>query len=320
MKWIRKQIYWIASIVVGGMILWLITTAVTIRYAQAESAGTLFGRSVPLADYVKAAQAVMHKAILTHGDRYRQSVSEKEMEEQTWERLLFLSEAQRKGIRVSDREVVQELQAIPLFQREGRFDSPGYQAIMQYTLGTTPRAFEEETREDLTIQKMIQQVIGTSAVTEKELKERFQQRGGAMKIEFLTLPDPMAGREIADACRQQPEELTHIAKRNNLKITATDFFERDGPAAGVENPASLFGRMSGLKPGETAGPFKSAGGWIVAQLKERKPPEEKDFAADRADLEKEIAAQKRLQNYLAWYQDLMKRAKPQRKALPRPGR
>lgn len=315
MKWIRKQIYWIAGVVVGGMILWLITTAVTIRSVQTESAGSLFGRSVPLTDYVKALQAVTHQAILTHGDRYRQSVTNEELESRAWERLLFLWEADRKGIRVSDREVVQEIQSIPLFQHQGQFDSPGYQGIMQYTLGTTPRTFEEETRDDLTIQKMIQQVIGTTPATEKELRERFQQVGGAMRIEFITVPDPGAAREIADACRQQPEQLGRIAKQTNLKITATDFFKSDGPVSGIENPAPLFAQMSNLKPGETAGPFRSAGGGIVARLKDRKPPEEKDFASARADLEKELAARKRLQNYLAWYQDLMKRAKPQRKAL-----
>ena len=107
MNWIRKHIYWIAGTVVGGMILWLITSAVTIQSVQGESAGTLFGRSVPAADYLKSVQAVTHQAILTHGDHFRQQVSPEEMESQTWERLTFVQEAKRKGIRVTDREVVQ---------------------------------------------------------------------------------------------------------------------------------------------------------------------------------------------------------------------
>jgi len=314
MKWMRKHIFWIAGVAVAGTVFWLVTTVVTLHATQPESAGTLFGRSVLASDYLKALQAVTRQAILTHGDRYRQDVSTPEMEERAWERLLFLSEAKRKGIRISDREVVQEIQSFPLFQRGGQFDSAGYQAIMQYSLGTTPRTFEEEMREEMLIRKMIQQVIGTPAVTDKELRERFQQKGGAMRIEFMTLPDAQAAREIADACRQQPEQLNRIAKQNNLKIIATDFFKSDGSARGIESPALIFGQMSGLQPGETAGPFKSGSGWIVARFKERKPPEEKDLAAMRPDLEKELAGRKKFQGYLAWYQDLMKRAKPKKRA------
>ena len=319
MKWMRKHIFWIASVAVVGTVLWLVTTAVTLHSVQPESAGTLFGRNVSPSDHLKALQASMHQAILTHGDRVRKDVSAQELEEQAWERLLFLREAERKGIRASNQEVIREIQTALLFQREGQFDSAGYQTIMQYSLGTTPRIFEEETRDDLIIQKLIKQVIGTPSVTDKEIRERFQQRGGAMRIEFVTLPDARTAREIADACRQQPKQLERIAKQNNLKITVTDFFKNDESVPGLQNVGPLFGQMSNLQPGEAAGPFKSGTGWVVARLKERKPPEAKDLEAMRPDLEKELTARKRLQSYLTWYQDLMKRAKPQRKPL-RPGR
>ena len=78
MNWIRKHIYWIAGTVVGGMILWLVASAVTIHSVQSKPAGMLFGRPVSETDYVKSLQAVTHQAILTHGDRFRQSVTEKE--------------------------------------------------------------------------------------------------------------------------------------------------------------------------------------------------------------------------------------------------
>ncbi len=305
MNWIRKNLYWIAGTVVGGMILWLIPSAVTIQSVQGESAGTLFGRPVSETDYLKSLQAVTHQAILTHGDRFRQNVSLEELEGQAWERLLFVQEARRKGIRAGDREVVQELQEMPLFRNsDGRFDERGYQVVMQYTLGTTPRVFEEETRENLLIQKMIRQVIGSPAAAEEEIRKRFQEREGAIQVEYALFPNADQAREVADACRARPEQLK--------KTASTGYFKREERVSGLESSRAVFSQMTELEAGEVAGPFKTGTGWAVVRLKGRKPPEEKDFAAARPTLEKEIIAQKRLRNYLAWYQELLKRAQPKK--------
>ena len=303
MNWIRKHIYWIAGTVVGGMIFWLITSAVTIQSIQSKPAGTLFGRPVSEADYLRSLQAVTHQAILTHGDRFRQSVTEKELGAQAWERLSFVQEAKRKGIRTTDKEVIREIQEIPLFKNNsGQFDSQGYNVVMQYTLGTTPRLFEEEVRENLLIQKLIQQVIGEPAVSEEEIHKRFQEREGAIQVEFSVFPDIRVAREVADACRARPDQLK--------KTASTPYFKRTEKVENLESSAAVFGQMTELQPGEAAGPFKAGTGWAVARLKGRNPPEEKEFEAARSTLEKEIIAQKRFRNYLAWYQELIQRAKP----------
>ena len=315
MDWIRKRIYWIAGILVGGMILWLITSAVTLQSVQKEgTAGTLFGRSVSEADYLRSLQAVTHQAILTYGDRLRQSVTEKELEAQAWERLSFTQEAKRKGIRVTDQEVIQTIQEIPLFKNNGgQFDSQGYNVVMQYTLGTTPRLFEEEVRENLLIQKLIQQVIGKPTASEKEIRERFQEREGAIQVEFASFPDPLVAREVADACHALPRQLEKAAAQAGSKVETTPYFKRTDKVENLDSSAAVFGQMTELQPGETAGPFKAGTGWVVARLKGRNPPEEKDFAGIRADLEKEIISQKRFHNYLVWYQELTQRAKPEKK-------
>lgn len=303
MNWIRKRIYWIAGILVGGMILWLITSAVTIQSIQSKPAGILFGRPVSEADYLQSLRAVTHQAILTHGDRLRQSVTEKELESQAWERLSFVQEAKRKGIRTTDREVIQEIQKIPLFHNNsGQFDPQSYNVVMQYTLGTTPRLFEEEVRENLLIQKMIQQVIGEPAASEEEIRKRFQEREGAIQVEFALFPDVQAAREVADACRARPDQLKNTV--------TTPYFKRMERVKKLESSTAIFGQMTELQPGEVAGPFKTGTGWAVVRLKGRNSPEEQDFQAARSTLEKEIIAQKRFRNYLAWYQELTQRAAP----------
>ena len=316
MNWIRKRIYWIAGILVGGMILWLVTSAVTLRSVQKEgTAGTLFGRPVSEADYLRSLQAVTHQAILTYGDHLRQSVTEKELESQAWERLSFTQEAKRKGIRVTDQEVIQAIQEIPLFKNnDGQFDSQGYNVVMQYTLGTTPRLFEEEVRENLLIQKLIQQVIGKPTASETEIHERFQEREGAIQVEFAFFPDLLVAREVADACHALPQQLEKAAAQTGSKVETTPYFKRTEKVENLDSSTTVFGQMTELQPGEAAGPFKAGTGWVVARLKGRNPPEEKDFEGVRSNLEKEIIAQKRFRNYLVWYQELTQRAKPEKKS------
>lgn len=315
MQWIRKHIYWIAGTAVAGMLLWLVaSSAVSVQSVQGESAGTLFGRPVSAADYLKSLQAVTHQAILTHGDHFRQRLSLDELEAQAWERLTFVEEAKRKGIRITDREVVKEIQDLSLFRdSDGQFDERGYNVVMQYTLGTTPRLFEEEIRENLMIQKMVQQVIGTPTAAEEEIRKRFQEREGAIQIEFALFPDAEQAREVADACRAQPDQLEKAAKQAGAKVISTGFFKRDDKVKELDISRVIFSQMAEMKSGEAAGPFKAGTGWAVVRLKDRRPVEEKDFAAARPMLEKEVIAQKRLRNYLAWFQELLKRAKPQKK-------
>lgn len=148
--------------VVGGFLVWLIATAVSVQATRPERIGSLFGRPVTRADLLEAMKAVTHEAILAHGDRYREHLPPERQEGLAWERLMLIREVERRNIRVSDQELVQELQALPLFQgRDGRFDREGYQAVVQYSLGTTPRAFEEEFRDGLRIRRMLKEAAST---------------------------------------------------------------------------------------------------------------------------------------------------------------
>lgn len=172
MHWMRKSIGWIAGLAIGGFLLWIVGTAVSIQNMRVESAGTLFGRRVPVTDYVNALQAIGHQAVLTQGEKAARALPKEQLERQAWERLMLLAEAKRRQIHVSNKEVVTEISQWPIFHRQdGQFDTPAYQMILQYTLGVTPRAFEEEVRQTLTIGKLINQVAGKVQLAKEDLRE-----------------------------------------------------------------------------------------------------------------------------------------------------
>lgn len=307
MRWLRSRIPWIAGIVVGGFIVWQITTAVTLRTSGPGSPGRLFGKPVSAQQFLKAMDAATREAILSYGDRFREQVPREDLERRAWERLLLLAEARRKGIRVTDREVIENLQQEPLFQTQGRFDPKSYQSIIRYSLGATPRLFEEETRERLVIAKLLEQAMGEPKATEEEIREAFRKKEESIRVETLLLPDPSLAREVADACRQEPAQMERVAQQLKLQALTSDFFKRSEtsqpPAA-----AAIFESLFGKEPGAVSPSLPGAEGWVVARLLERKPADEALLPASRDELEKEVVSRKRLTNYFTWYQDLTQRA------------
>ncbi len=322
MLWMRRWTVWIAATAIGGMIFWLIVDVFSLRMAEGGAAGTLFGKKVPVQTYLQAQQAVLHQAILTHGDRYREHLTDEELDSQAWDWLIFLTEAKREGIRVSDEEVVKELRHAPLFQTDGQFDPAAYQQILRY-LQVPPRTFEEEFRQSIMIKRVIEQVAEGITVSDEDLKEGFHQREDSIRVSFLRIPSEELAREIFESARQEPDRLKkaplrgtsldknleEAAQQLDLKIVRTDYFKRSGKIPDSDLESSRFSPAFSLKPKEVTGPLPAPDNtWLVVQLEDHRPADEEDLVSMRETLEKELLAQKRFLATIEWYQDLFKRA------------
>lgn len=319
MQFVRKHVGAIAGTAVGGLLLWLIATAVSVQNIQADYAGALFGKRVPLAAYARSLESVTRQALLQHGDDYRRQVPPGELEHRAWERLTFLEEARRAGIRASDKEVVAEIAGYPLFQtQDGQFDKRGYQSVVQYSLGASPRAFEEETRENLIIGKLIRGVTEKVSVTDPEIQEEFLRGEEAVRLTALAVPDERLAREIADAARQQPDRIREIARQMGRPLVSAGPFKRADPVKELGASGSAFDQAFAAQPGDTCpDPVRAGSEWLVVRLDEKQPadPSQMDDAG-REKLRAEILDQKRVRAYFDWYLELLKRANLQKNPLP----
>ncbi|MBI3615782.1 MAG: peptidylprolyl isomerase [Candidatus Omnitrophica bacterium] len=315
----RKKVGWIAGAAIAGFLLWLVGTVVSLQATQAETAGFLFGRKIPFQTYQRALEAATHQAILTHGEKAHQEVSNEELGHQAWERLMLLREAKRLGIQVSDREIIEELKRWPIFQRDGQFDRVGYQAIVQYTLGTSPRAFEEEIRENLTLKKLFEQALPEPRIPEQEIHKHFLLKETSIQVSTLTLSSKTLAQEIAEAARQRPEQLFKAAEQMNLKVVKSDFFKGDSNLPELGKGWAAFEPLFSMEPGQVAAaPLSGPKGWLVAKLEGKQLPDERIFPEMKESIEKELANRKRFEDYFKWYQDLRKRADLRNLSLPRP--
>ncbi|WP_417550402.1 SurA N-terminal domain-containing protein [Methylophaga sp.] len=109
------------------------------------------------------------------------------------EQQLIRSATDELGQRISDRQIAQFIQQTPAFQQDGKFNSEQYQMVLARA-GFSPASYEATLRNDLLGQQLIQNIEGSTLVSQVEierlLKLENQQREiayGVVKLEdFLS--------------------------------------------------------------------------------------------------------------------------------------
>ncbi len=99
-------------------------------------------------------------------------------------RRLMLAEANRLGFRISEEELVDTIQSIPAFQREGRFDNDLYQRILN-SLRMSPEGFEQDQRETIIIEKLRAFVAGNVKVSDLEARKTYEYQDARVSIDYL---------------------------------------------------------------------------------------------------------------------------------------
>src|SRR5277367_2454996 len=154
-KGVNKTILWIIAIII---ILSFGVFGTAYRLDNTiNSAGTMYGHNVNIKDFQQAYLDARDQAIRTYGDEFFKNGNKLDLEQEAWDRLILLKEAQKRDIQATDQEVVAAIAAIPFFQRSGQFDQTLYEDIVQNP-GVFDRStpdFEEGMRKQLIIQKLI---------------------------------------------------------------------------------------------------------------------------------------------------------------------
>jgi peptidyl-prolyl cis-trans isomerase D len=90
-------------------------------------------------------------------------------------------------------------------------------------------------------------------------------------------------RELADRAKAD-NDLKKAAKDLGANFMTSDFVGPDGQVPNIGSLAGPASAIFSLKQGETSGPIVAGADGIVAQLLEKQPPTEQDFAAKRDEV------------------------------------
>ena len=122
---------------VNKTILWFIAIVIILSFGvfgtayrldnTINSAGTMYGHNVSIKDFQQAYLDARDQAIMLYGDEFFKNGNKLNLEQETWDRLILLKEAQKRNIQVSDQEIVAYIATFPFFQRNGQFDQMLYE-------------------------------------------------------------------------------------------------------------------------------------------------------------------------------------------------
>jgi len=154
---------------------------------SANEVATVNGLGINLIEFNREYNRVEQELKQQYGNQYRKLFKDKDIKllalRNLIRRKLILSEAEKEGIRVSDWAVAKEIESMPIFQRNGKFDVNLYKKILAAN-HLTPEQFEDEIRDDLLVSKITSVVGYSPSVTNFEVKKLYKEMFGKRKFGF----------------------------------------------------------------------------------------------------------------------------------------
>jgi peptidyl-prolyl cis-trans isomerase D len=122
---------------------------------------------------------------------------------------LALQEARRLGISVTDDELALAIAKAPEFQVGGTFNKAHYLQLLSANR-ITPVEFEDEQRENLTLQRLYEVLLDSVRVSEAGLEERYRFLQEKINLHFIRLPL----KDFAPSIKPSDEEINNYYQRN----------------------------------------------------------------------------------------------------------
>ena len=107
--------------------------------------------------------------------------------EELIQRRLMLQEARHLGLAATDEDLMTAIAQVPDFQVNGRFNKERYLQLLRANR-ISPGEFEDEQREQLTIQRLYSMLLDAVHVTEAEVRDRYRFEQGKINLYFIRLP------------------------------------------------------------------------------------------------------------------------------------
>ena len=127
---------------------------------------------------------------------------------------LALQEARRLGLTASDEELVNAIAQIPEFHVNGRFNKERYVQLLRANR-ISPAQFEQEQREQLTIQRLYGMILDSVHVTETEVRNRYRFEQEKINLQFIRLAISQFRPEV----KLSEGDIKQFYERNKESLT-----------------------------------------------------------------------------------------------------
>ncbi|MDD2897836.1 MAG: SurA N-terminal domain-containing protein [Desulfuromonadaceae bacterium] len=123
--------------------------------------------------------------------------------------LLALKEAKSLGINVSKDEVAASIEAMPMFQKDGRFDFNQYQQLLRSNR-MTAKDFEEGQESEVTLKKVRQSIKDKAVVTDADALAQYKKENDKLDLAYVAY----APADVAAEIKLTDADLTEYLQKN----------------------------------------------------------------------------------------------------------
>ncbi len=248
MKFLRKEgvmkvILWIIAVVIVAS-FGLLSNAYLLqeRGAGPRHAGSLFNKPVPLAEFKEHLQFIDASLYLKFQADYKTIRPQLNLIEQTWDRLMLLHEAKKRGLKVTKPEIIDAIKQMPPFLKNNTFSEGLYRTILKNNLQISPLAFETGVQQDILIEKLLElETLGLS-VNDDELAAAYTKARQQAQVRYILFPtERYLGEVTYNEAQVKNYFLNH--KKDFLKPPAMRIHYVTFPVpenAGEETKASVY--------------------------------------------------------------------------------
>jgi peptidyl-prolyl cis-trans isomerase D len=217
-------------LILPAFVLWGAGSISSRGKKEAMYAGKIYGKNISLLEYQDSFNAVRNLAVIQFGDNLTQMQKFLNLESQAWDRLILLVEAKKRKIKISDQEVITTIQSYPFFQRKGVFDPAIYNELLRFVFHTQPRLFEEQTRQNLMLNKLYDMITEQVTLNDEEIKNEYRKVNEEINIGYLWA----APSDFVSTVTPSPEELQAYYSKNSLEFKIPVTFRADYFVADTE--------------------------------------------------------------------------------------
>ncbi|MFB3918753.1 peptidyl-prolyl cis-trans isomerase [Candidatus Velamenicoccus archaeovorus] len=186
-KKVAKRIFYVlAVLIIPAFVIWGSASVINKKDRVPNIAGRIFGKNVSYDRFQQSMQAWKTHILLQYGEE-----AEKNLRpllnpiNGAWDRLIMLHEVRRRGIRISDRDVVDHITRLPFLQKNGRFDPQSYELFLKYTLRMDARQFEEQARQDISMTKVYEEVTKPVTITDDEARAEYKKQHTETRLRYV---------------------------------------------------------------------------------------------------------------------------------------
>ncbi|HEY4743446.1 MAG TPA: SurA N-terminal domain-containing protein [Desulfuromonadaceae bacterium] len=122
---------------------------------------------------------------------------------------LVMKESRSMGIKISDDEVAKSIEAIPAFQKDGKFDFNLYQQLLRGSR-ITPKDFEAGQKEELMLQKARQSIKDKVTVSDEDALAQYRKENDKIDLEYVAY----APADVIGEVKLTDAELNDYLQKN----------------------------------------------------------------------------------------------------------